>query len=413
MTEENNTAPLEGKFIVLAVTGGIASYKSIELARLLTLDGAQVQPILTQNARAFVQALPFQILTGHMPIEAMFPIEGGRHPGDMPHISLTDRSDLIVLAPATANIIAKFARGMGDDFVSTLLLSAKAPVIVAPAMNPRMWANPAVRENVHLLRSHGHLVMEPGAGRMARAEEGQGRGRMPEPSEILTEVRRLLLPEPDLAGLRLLVSAGPTREKWDAVRFLSNRSSGIMGFALASVACLRGAEVTLVSGPVSLPDPPGVRTIRVESTDEMRTAALNAWKNMDAAIMAAAVADFRPANPISGKQKKESGSASIELERTPDIIAEMGHKKGNRVLVGFAAETDNLKENALDKLRRKQLDLIVANAVSGEDDAMGSETSRAHLFDASGAEEAFPLLEKHALAEFILDRVAKMWEKNR
>ncbi len=413
MSEERNSASMKGKFVVLAVTGGIASYKSIELARLLTLEEVQVQPILTQNARAFVQALPFQILTGRAPIEAMFPVEGGRHPGDMPHISLTDQADLVVLAPATANIVAKFAQGIGDDFVSTLLLSAKAPVIVAPAMNPRMWTNPAVQENVRLLRSRGHLVMEPGVGRMARTEEDMGRGRMPEPSEILAEVRRLLLPEPDLAGLRLLVSAGPTRERWDAVRFLSNRSSGKMGFALASVACSRGAEVTLVSGPASLPDLPGVKTVRVESTDEMRTTVLNAWKNMDAAIMAAAVADFRPSNPISGKQKKGNGPITLNLERTPDIIAEMGHEKGDRILVGFAAETGNLRENALDKLHRKKLDLIVANIVSGEEDAMGSETSRAHLFDASGGEEALPLLEKHALAEFVLDRVVKMWQKSR
>lgn len=413
MTFENDNNQLEEKFIVLAVTGGIASYKSIDLARLLTLDGAKVQVVLTQNSRAFIQALPFQILTGQKPIEALFPIHGGKHPGDMPHISLTDRADLIVLAPATANIIAKFARGIGDDFVSTLLLSAKAPVLVAPAMNPRMWTNPVVQENVQLLRSRGHLVMNPGLGRMARAEEIQGRGRMPEPSEIRMEIRRLLIPDPDLAGLRLIVSAGPTREKWDAVRFLSNRSSGKMGFSLALAAISRGAEVTLVSGPVNLPDPSGVNTIRVESAAEMRSVIVNAWKNMDAAIMAAAVADYRPATPTDQKQKKEIMPDSLVLERTPDIIAEMGTEKGNRILVGFAAETDNLRENALDKLHRKNLDLIVANAVSGDDDAMGSETSRAHLFDRQGNEESLPLMEKRALAEFILDRVAKIWEKNR
>jgi phosphopantothenoylcysteine decarboxylase/phosphopantothenate--cysteine ligase len=412
VSEEKNGVSMEGKFIVLAATGGIASYKSIELARLLKLEGVKVQTVLTQNALAFVQALPFQILTGLAPIQQMFPIEGGRHPGDMPHISLTDQADLIVLAPATANILAKFAQGIGDDFVSTLLLSAKSPVVIAPAMNPRMWSNPAVQENVQRLRLRGHLVMEPGVGRMARPEEGEGRGRMPEPSEILTEVRRLLLPEPDLAGLRLLVSAGPTRERWDAVRFLSNRSSGKMGFALASVASSRGADVTLISGPVSLPDPTGVRTLRVESTEEMRTAVLNEWQQMDAAIMAAAVADYRPATPIGGKKKKTAGPMALELVRTPDIIAEMGRKKGERILVGFAAESDELRENALSKLHGKNLDLIVANSVSGEEDAMGADTSRAFLFDAEENEEAFPLMEKHALAEFILDRIAKLWQKN-
>ncbi|HBK79289.1 MAG TPA: bifunctional phosphopantothenoylcysteine decarboxylase/phosphopantothenate--cysteine ligase CoaBC [Nitrospinae bacterium] len=412
MTGGNDPAPLAGKFIVLAVTGGISSYKSIDLARQLALEGAEVQTILTQNALQFVRPLPFQILTGRTPIERMFPIEGGKHPGEMPHISLTHQADQTVIAPATADSIAKFARGDGDDFLSTLLLSAKAPVIIAPAMNPRMWSSPAVQDNIRLLRSRGHLVIEPGVGRMARPEEGEGRGRMPEPAEILTEIHRLLLPRPDLAGYRLVISAGPTRERWDAVRYLSNRSSGKMGYAIAITALARGAKVTLVSGPSSLPDPAGVNTIRVESAEEMRIAMLDAWKNADAAIMAAAVADYRPSKTIDEKKKKNSGPITIELEPTVDILVEMGNSKGSRILTGFAAETDNLIENALEKLRRKGLDFIVANIVAGNEDAMGANASRAIIIDESGTAEELPLLEKSQLAGKILDRIAKMWQKD-
>ncbi|MEE9274632.1 MAG: bifunctional phosphopantothenoylcysteine decarboxylase/phosphopantothenate--cysteine ligase CoaBC [bacterium] len=406
-----SAGPLGGKRVVLGVSGGIAAYKAIELARLLTLDGAEVQTVLTRNARRFVRSLPFEVLTGRAPISKMFPIQGAEREGDMPHVSLTDRSDLIVLAPATANLIGKFARGLGDDFLATLLLSAAPPVLVAPAMNTRMWRNPAVEENVRLLRERGHIVMEPGEGRLAREEEGEGPGRMPEPAEIAEEVRRLIGVPQDLAGMRLLVTAGPTRERWDAVRFLSNRSSGKMGFALAAAAAARGAEVTLVSGPVSLADPPGAETVRVESAEEMRTAALAAWKGADAAVMAAAVADFRPAAPHNGKRKKGEASLSLPLERTPDIIAEMGKDKGGRLLVGFAAESGDMKENALDKMRRKGLDLIAANMISGEEDAMGADESRAVLYDPSGGEEAIPRMEKAELAHRILDRLAAMWEK--
>jgi len=405
--------PLAGRFLVLGVSGGIAAYKAIELARRLALDGAEVQAVLTQSALAFVQPLSFEVLTGRAPIARLFPIEGAERPGDMPHISLTDRADLIAIAPATANLIAKFARGIGDDFLSTLLLSAAPPVLIAPAMNPRMWANPAVQENVQTLRARGHLVLEPGAGRMARPEEGEGAGRMPEPEEIAREIHRLLGRAVDLAGMRLVVSAGPTRERWDAVRFLSNRSSGKMGFALAQAAAARGAEVTLVSGPVALPDPPGLRTLRVESAEEMRGAVLAAWRDAHAAIMAAAVSDYRPARPQDRKHKKAAGPPDIELAPTADILAEMGREKGRRILIGFAAETERLKENAREKLRQKGLDLIVANPVSGEEDAMGADAAQAILIDASGREEALPRLAKAALASVILDRLAGMWQKIR
>lgn len=402
---------LAGKRIVLGVSGGIAAYKAVELARQLALQGAEVQAALTRSALAFVQPLPFEVLTGRVPISRMFPIEGAAHPGDMPHISLTGRADLIVIAPATANLIGKFAGGIGDDFLSTLLLSAKPPVLVAPAMNPRMWANPAVRENVKKLRERGHLVMEPGVGRMARAEEGEGSGRMPEPEAILAEVLRLLVPPHDLTGMRLVVSAGPTRERWDAVRYLTNRSSGKMGYALAAAAAARGAEVTLVSGPADLPDPPGLRTVRVESAAEMREAVLAAWKEAHAGIMAAAVSDYRPARASAHKQKKKEGPLTLKLERTADILAEMGKAKGKRLVVGFAAETEDLTKNAKDKLRRKGLDLIVANLVAGEEDAMGADSATAILIRAGGKEEHFPRLRKEALASAILDRLAEMWQK--
>ncbi|OGL59965.1 MAG: hypothetical protein A3I72_02160 [Candidatus Tectomicrobia bacterium RIFCSPLOWO2_02_FULL_70_19] len=402
---------LAGKRIVLGVSGGIAAYKAIDLARQLTLLGAEVQAVLTRSALAFVQPLSFEVLTGRTPISRMFPIEGASHPGDMPHISLTGHADLVVVAPATANLIGKFAGGIGDDFLSTLLLSARPPALVAPAMNPRMWASPAVQENVRKLKERGHFVMEPGVGRMARAEEGEGSGRMPEPEAILAEVLRFLAPPHDLAGMRLVVSAGPTRERWDAVRYLTNRSSGKMGYALAAAAAARGAEVTLVSGPAGLPGPPGLRTMRVESAAEMREAVLAAWKDAHAGIMAAAVSDYRPARATVHKQKKKEGPLTLTLERTADILAEMGKKKGKRLLVGFAAETGDLTKNAKDKLRRKGLDLIVANRVAGEEDAMGADSATAVLIRAGGKEEHFPRLRKDALASAILDRLAEMWQK--
>ncbi len=406
---EHAPAPLCGKKTVLGVSGGIASYKSIDLARLLVLDGAEVRTVLTQSAASFVQPLPFEVLTGKTPIQSMFPVEGGESTGDMPHISLTDSADLILIAPATANIIGKFAQGVGDDFLSTLLLSAKPPVLIAPAMNPRMWASPAVQENVAALRERGHVVMEPGSGRMARAEEGTGRGRMPEPQEILLAARRILLPNPDLAGMKLLVTAGPTRERWDAVRYLSNRSSGKMGFALAGEAARRGADAILVSGPAVLPDPPGVRVVRVESASDMYEAVKSEWTDAHALIMAAAVADYRPIDPSTRKHKKGDGPLAIELERTIDILAELGVDKGSRILVGFAAETNEVLERAKEKLERKGLDLIVANKVAGVEDAMGADSSRAWLIDESET-EALPVLEKGLLAGRILDRLAKMWQ---
>ncbi len=402
---------LRGRFILLGVSGGIAAYKVVDLARLLTLEGAEVQTVLTANALGFVRPLSFQILTGRTPISKIFPIEGGAHPGDMPHISLTERADLVVLAPATANLIAKFALAQGDDMLSTLLLSAAPPVLVAPAMNPRMWANPALQENLRRLRERGHLVMEPGVGRLAREAEGKGPGRMPEPAAIAAEVRRLIGRPQDLAGMRLLVTAGPTREHWDAVRFLSNRSSGKMGYALAGEAAARGAEVTLVSGPVSLEDPPGVRTTRVDSAEEMRAAVQEAWKGADAAVMAAAVADHRPAAPTGEKRKK--GADSLGLEPTPDILAELGKEKGGKILIGFAAESGRLRERALAKLNKKGLDFIVGNLVAGEEDAMGADAARATIFDPSGGSEVLPRLEKADLAGRILDRLADLWQKKK
>ncbi|MCY3823086.1 MAG: bifunctional phosphopantothenoylcysteine decarboxylase/phosphopantothenate--cysteine ligase CoaBC [Nitrospinae bacterium] len=406
---EQAQAPLTAKKTVLGVSGGIASYKSIDLARLLALDGAEVRTVLTQSAASFVQPLPFEVLTGRAPIQRMFPIEGGESTGDMPHISLTEGADLIIIAPATANIIGKFAQGVGDDFLSTLLLSARPPVLVAPAMNPRMWASPALQENVSSLRERGHVVMEPGLGRMARAEEGVGRGRMPEPQDILLAARKILLPDPDLSGMKIVVTAGPTREKWDAVRYLSNRSSGKMGFALAGEAARRGADAVLVSGPAALADPLGVRVVRVESAAQMYEAVKNEWADAHALVMAAAVADYRPVDPSTRKRKKGDAPLAVELERTTDILAELGTDKGSRILVGFAAETDEVTERAKEKLERKGLDFIVANRVSGDEDAMGADTSRAWIID-SNATEALPVLEKGVLAGCILDRLAKMWQ---
>ncbi|MFQ5894812.1 MAG: bifunctional phosphopantothenoylcysteine decarboxylase/phosphopantothenate--cysteine ligase CoaBC, partial [Nitrospinota bacterium] len=266
-------SPFRDAFLVLGVTGGVAAYKAVELLRLLTEAGAQVQVTMTEHAAEFVRPLSFQVLSGREVISRMFPIEGGAHPGDMPHISLTRRADLVVVAPATANLIGKFAHGIADDFLTTLLLSAPAPVVVAPAMNPRMYRSPLVQANLARLRELGHRIVDPEEGPMAsREEEEEGVGRLAAPGVILEAIEEALRQRGkgsgDLAGLRLLVTAGPTREAWDPIRFLSNRSSGRMGYALAARAAARGAQVTLVSGPTSLPPPAGAELIRVETAEE-------------------------------------------------------------------------------------------------------------------------------------------------
>ena len=407
MKKIKGDSPLFKKKILLVISGGIAAYKSVELARLLTHDGAEVQTVLTQNALSFVQPLPFEILTGISPITRLIPIEQNSSSGNIPHITLTDKMDLVVIAPATANLIGKFARGIADDFISTLLLSVKNKVLIAPAMNPRMWSSKPVQKNIEILKTYEHIVMTPGDGLMASSEEDRGVGRMPDPLEILHTSREILGKKQDLKGKRILVTAGPTQEKIDAVRYLSNRSSGKMGYSIAKNAFERGADVTLISGPVNIPQLTGPKNISIQTAQQMQNTIFEIWSETDIVIMAAAVSDYRPSNPSKEKNKKRGSNLSIELEETEDILDKMGKMKKKQILIGFAAETSDLLENAKSKLKNKNLDLIVANIVSGPDDAMGSDQSSAVLIDSAENEYYLNKSEKILLADKILNHLVE------
>lgn len=390
---------LDDKLIVLGVTGGIAAYRSCELARLLAADGARVQAVLTPAAAGLVTPIVFQALTGR-PAETGW--AGAGAAGGMPHIDLGRGADAIVVAPATANTLAKVACGMADNLLCALILASRCPVILAPAMNTRMWDDPATRDNVARLAKRERFIrVGPAAGSLACGEDGPG--RMEEPPVILAAVRHALGPG-DLAGRHLLVTAGPTREPVDPVRYLSNRSSGKMGYALAAAAHRRGAEVTLVTGPVALAAPEGVRTIAVESAAQMARAVDTHLDKCDALLMAAAVADFKPKRAARTKLKKARGAPTIELVSTRDILGAVARKRRGCVVVGFAAETGDPLPAARDKLARKKLDLVVANDVSRPDAGFDRDTNKVVLVDADGAEE-LDTLPKDQVAERILDRL--------
>lgn len=344
--------------ILLGVTGGIAAYKSAELARLLMASGAQVQVVMTESATTFVGPITFQALSGN-------PVYTGNLAADeanaMAHIRLARWADQILIAPATADFIAKLRLGLADDLLSSLCLAAEAPLAIAPAMNQAMWRNPATQENLACLRQRGIQIIGPADGLQACGEAGHG--RMSEPGEIVSTLLGPSQPRRLLSGVSILVTAGPTREAIDPVRFISNRSSGKMGYGLATAAAAAGAEVVLVSGPTALPPPAEAAFIGVESAAEMHTAVMDEARHADIVIAAAAVADYRPAVAAEHKIKKSSAAATLDLERTPDILADLGRLKERPFLVGFAAETENLAEHAKIKLREKNLDLIAANWV--------------------------------------------------
>lgn len=398
---------LKGKSVVLAVTGGIAAYKAVELARLLQKDGARVRVAMTQAATRFVTSLTFEALTRE---PVMCDLWDPLNAVDIPHISLADWADVVVVAPATANIIGKMASGLADDFVSTFLLAVKAPVLVCPAMNVNMFLNPVTQANLNKLRDFGILVMDPGEGALACGWEGPG--RLPEPFMILEELRGAASGK-DLAGLRITVTAGPTREPWDRIRFISNRSTGRMGVALAQAARRRGAEVVLVAGPMGSPPPYGLETVPVETTLEMREAVLGRLDRTDVLIKAAAPGDFRPARLVDGKVKKTKDPEPLELTRNPDILAEAGSRKGDTILVGFAAEWEDLIANATAKLKAKNLDLIVANQIGAPGVAFGAATNQVSLIDREGRVEPLPLLDKEDVADRILDQVAALVRERR
>ncbi len=349
---------LAGKEVILGVTGGIAAYKSAELVRSLKEKGAGVTVVMTGSAVKFVGPVTFQALSGR-------PVITGLFDGAMPHIELTAKADVFVVAPATANVIGKMACGIADDLLTTMLLAARCPVIIAPAMNCRMYENPALKRNLATLTGYGVHLAGPGTGAMACGEVGWG--RMSEPAEIVDAVEDIIRGSSELSGKTVLVTAGPTLEDIDPVRFIGNRSSGRMGYALAREAVRRGAKVRLVSGPSALPQPFGVELVRVRSASEMEHAVYEAAPRSDVVVMAAAVSDYAPETRSDSKIKKNAARMTLGLIKTPDILGGLGERKRKgQVLVGFAAETEKIKENALKKLKEKRLDLIAANPVGGE-----------------------------------------------
>ncbi|MDD5748911.1 MAG: bifunctional phosphopantothenoylcysteine decarboxylase/phosphopantothenate--cysteine ligase CoaBC [Actinomycetota bacterium] len=395
---------LEQEKIVLGVCGGISAYKSVEVARLLKKEGADVKVVMTEAGQKFVSPLTFRTITGN-PLSLSLWAD----PSLIPHISLSDEARIILVAPATANMIAKCALGMADDLLSTTILAARGKVLMAPAMNTRMYLNPATRENLRILRERGIVIIEPGEGELACGEEGIG--RMAEPSLILSRVEEELCVSDSLSKSKFLITAGPTREFVDPVRFISNPSSGKMGFTVAEEAQRRGADVLLISGPVNLSTPTGVERIDVTSSEEMKEAVLDNLEECDVLVMAAAVSDFRPVKVYGEKMKKADDAATLELERTPDILMEVKKIPGSRVVVGFAAETENIIDNAKKKLVEKGMDLIVANSVSRESSAFSSDGCLAAIL--SSAEDAVELesMAKRELAAGLIDRIGALLEK--
>jgi len=391
---------LAGRRVLLAVTGGIAAYKAATLARLLRERGAAVQVIMTAAATRFVGPATFEALTGRSVHTDLF-----ERSDSVLHVRLAHDADVAVVAPATANVIAKLAAGLADDLVSATLLEAQCPLVIAPAMHSGMWANAATRHNVAALAERGALFVGPVEGPLAAGDEGMG--RLAEPDDIAAAVARVVGPK-DLKGARVLVTAGPTQEPIDAVRFLGNRSSGRMGVALAEAAAARGAAVTLVLGPVSAAAPAGVEVVRVETAGEMATAVDAAFEAADAVVMAAAVADFRPASPRPDKIKKESGVPALDLEATPDILAGLGKRKSGQILVGFAAETGDVEAEGRRKLVEKNLDVVVANLVGSPGTGFGSATNRAAILTAVGDDVPLREWTKTALADAVCDRLAAL-----
>lgn len=387
--------------VLLGVTGCIGAYKAAVILRLLQKAGFDVQPVMTRHAQEFITPLTLEKLSGRQVISDLFT----DHTVSIEHIVVARSSDLLLVAPATANILGKFARGIADDFLSTLYLSTTTPVVVAPAMNVEMWRHPATQENVRMLRERGVVVVEPGVGYLACGEEGEG--RLAEPEEIVQIVIDTLRPHKSLLGQRVVVTAGPTVEDIDPVRFISNRSSGKMGYALAQEAQRRGARVTLISGPTFLEAPPGIEVIHVRSASEMAQSVFDRFSDADALVMAAAVSDFAPATRVSQKIKKETAESQIRLKQTADILEELGKRKEAQILVGFAAESQDLADNARKKLVEKKLDLIVANDISREDRGFQADINQVVIMDAEGGEEELPLLPKTRVAQIVWDRIEK------
>lgn len=395
---------ISGRKILLGVGGGIAAYKAAELARRFKKEGAQVRVVLTASGQRFVTPLTFQALTQNPVSTDLFDTGQEQQIG---HIELADWADVFVIAPATANVIARLAAGMADDLLTTVALATRARLVIAPAMNVQMFRHLAVQRNLAQLREGGAHVIDPAEGEMACGHVGEG--RLAEIEDLVEGVERALTPQ-TLAGVSVLVTAGPTAEPMDPVRVLSNRSSGKMGYAIARSAWRRGAAVMLISGPVGADArvPRGVEVVRVETASDMRRAVLDRFPKAAAVVMAAAVSDYRPSHPSPSKIKKGKASLAIDLERTKDILSELGRAKGSRILVGFAAETERVIEHAREKLRGKKLDLIVANDVTAEGAGFSVDTNRITILDREGGEEELPLLSKDEAADAVVERLCRL-----
>jgi len=399
---------LRDKKIILGITGGIAAYKSAEICRRLKKLGAEVIVVMTEAGTKFITPLTMETLSENEVVTELFPekkMVGTRH------ISLADWCDLILIAPATANLIGKINSGIADDILTTVVISTKSKVILAPAMNVKMWENPIVQENVSALRSLGYEFIEPGVGDLACRDVGKG--RMAEPEEIVQEVIKLLSKKCDLKGKSILITASRTVEPIDPVRYLSNRSTGKMGFALADRASSRGAKVTLVSGPSSLGPILGVDFISVNNASQMRDEVKRYFKKADCLIMAAAVSDFTPQESSTAKIKKDQAEMVLKLKRTPDILKEMGKRKGKKILVGFSLETEDEIKNAKVKLKEKNLDLIVVNNPTKPGAGFEADTNVATVIDRRGKTQRLPLMSKKDLADKILDKVSALLKRSR
>ncbi len=397
-----------GSAVVLGVGGGIAAYKAAELARILMQRGVRVQVVMTAGAQEFVRPLTFAALTGQKVISELFPDTSPEATlsSAIEHISVAQENRLLVVAPATADLLAKFANGLADDFLSTLYLAFTGPVVLAPAMNTNMWTHAATTRNVETLRQRGHRIVDPGEGYLACGMVGPG--RLAEPEQIADEVMAALRPRHDLDGEIVLITAGPTQEPLDPVRYISNRSSGKMGYALAEAALQRGAKVILVSGPVNLKAPAGVTLVPVHTAVEMRDAVMAHFGPATVVIKSAAVADFRVAKVPDQKIKKTAARVSLELDPTPDILSELGRKKEDRLLIGFAAETENLKQEARRKLETKGADMIVGNLVGQEGTGFESDQNQVTLVMRTGETLDLPKASKRAIADVIFDQALRL-----
>lgn len=392
---------IKNKNIVLGVSGGIAAYKSVELLRLLIKDEANVRVIMTKNALEFVGSLTFEALSRQPVCTGLFEKVGD---ASIRHIDWANEADSVIIAPATANIIGKIAGGVADDALSTFILAVTCPVIICPSMNTNMFETKAVRRNLDRLKSDGHFVIEPESGELACGITGPG--RLPEPEDILDRLLSYLSPK-DMKGKRILVTAGPTRESIDPVRFISNPSSGKMGFAVARAAEQRGGDVILITGPTDLPDPHNVTVVRVGTAREMALAVFEQMENSEIIIKTAAVSDYSPKEHAGQKIKKEKDELVLLLEKTRDILKEVGRRKEDRILVGFAAETENLEQYAGEKLVEKNLDIVVGNLVDRSSSGFGTDTNKVTMFYKDGTKEIFPEMQKDDVAHILLDRIVR------